>query len=393
MGFIDSYIETCKGMETSEVFDLWGGIACVAAAMGSRCYIRGTPMMQPLHPNLYTMLVARTSLCKKSTAVTAAADLARDAFNPEVIAQAAHPKAIISMISRVSTATGRGEVFINSDEFSVFLGPDTKKTGILEVLTTLYDRTTFKYFTLARGREPAEHVSVNMLCGSTVDNLKTCIPPIAVRGGFLARIVLVYGREPKGRYSRPVFTETGLDMRGTLVEKLASISKLEGEFTFSPKAGSLYDSIYTELAEEEDGEDRTLLSYKARRSVLLKKLSMILSAAAGNTLVIEETDVATAWSLVKQVDTMAPTVCKLLSTSELGEYAKDVFYYVVRFKTRTRGEIVRRFSHTDGGVRRLNEALQALTEGGLLWVDAAGKGLVYRVAPDIEDLKKGGLLE
>src|SRR4029077_7001818 len=74
---------------------------------------------------------------------------------------------------------------ILASELSVFLGADAIKSGMIPILTDLYDsKDNWEYKTRIRGRETIPHVTISMLGASTMDWIKTSIPIEAIGGGF-----------------------------------------------------------------------------------------------------------------------------------------------------------------------------------------------------------------
>src|SRR5213080_4652355 len=65
--FLDLYMAYTNAQESPELFHLWVGTTILASALGRKCFInRG---YYRLFPNLFTILVAGSAKCRKSTAI------------------------------------------------------------------------------------------------------------------------------------------------------------------------------------------------------------------------------------------------------------------------------------------------------------------------------------
>src|SRR5580765_4183188 len=66
--FLELYIKYTAKQESPQAFHLWVGITILASALGRKCFInRG---YYRLYPNLFTIVVAGSARCRKSTAIS-----------------------------------------------------------------------------------------------------------------------------------------------------------------------------------------------------------------------------------------------------------------------------------------------------------------------------------
>ena len=204
------------------------------------------------------------------------------------------------------------EVFIMADEFTDFAG-----AGNTEFFTTLGQFWDFdspeSSFTQRFKNTRSLNIyqpTVSILSGNTPERFNLCFPPIALGGGFLTRLLLIYGERSGRKITRPPLPPK--EIGASLVSFLQAVrSRTPGELDTTPAAYLLLDAIYKE---ETILPDIRFRGYINRRGTQLLKISVILAVCKFHRA-IEEDDILQANTIL--------THAELLMPKAMGEFGKS----------------------------------------------------------------------
>jgi len=299
--FISAFLSYTDNSESSETIRHWSAIACVAAALERRAFMRWGHTT--IFPNLYTIIIAPSG-ARKGEPMMVARDLLKHCgvkLAPERITDEALIKMIAeSMDSYQDENRVRFQcaVSILGEELSVLLR--NKDIGFMADLTALYDcRDDWTYQTKGSGTDEIRGVCLNLLVSSAPDWLSSILPIEAVGGGFTSRCFFIV-EESRGK----IIPDPNLAMpdkkeRERLIYDLEKIHSIVGEFTFDKGAYDFYIDWYVTEEERQDSnqfhiKDPKLSGYISRRATHIKKLSMAYCASRGETMRISEADIKRA---------------------------------------------------------------------------------------------------
>jgi hypothetical protein len=231
--------------EVPQIFSLWGGISAVSAALGRDCFIDQGHFT--VYPNLYIVLAAGSAKCRKSTIITVVKQLL-DAIEPPIhtLSQKSTPEALIGALcgmeaegeSRIiSRATGVAVV----DEMSTLIDRNSFKSGMIAILTKLYDCGDFDYRTRGRGLEIIREPCLSILGGSTLQWIKEAIPIASIGGGFTARVIFIHQDEPADLIPWPVRSPEMRQLKDSSRTSVVSLSYV----AFLPSLTVLFSCIVT----------------------------------------------------------------------------------------------------------------------------------------------------
>jgi predicted transcriptional regulator len=140
-------------------------------------------------PNLWFMILADTTLTRKSTAMDIAMDMVAEIDQDAILAT---DGSIEGLLTTLATRPGRPSVFLR-DEFSGLLEQMTKKdymAGMPELLTKLYDGKMFKRVLRKDTIEVKEPILV-MFCGGIKERVTSILSFDQVSSGFMPRFVFI----------------------------------------------------------------------------------------------------------------------------------------------------------------------------------------------------------
>lgn len=280
--FLDMYLRYTEKQESPAEFHLWVGITMVAAAMGRKCYIeRG---YYRLYPNLFTILVAGSARCRKSTAINIGVNLLKGVPTTRVISGKITPEKFISEIGPAQGSTATPNVLVHSGELSVFLTKQQYGEPLIHILTDMYDcPDSWSYKTKNRGEITLNELFLCIIAATTPDGVSRGIPPSALEDGFASRVLFVYKGDTQRRNAMPSLTAEEHEMKLELINKLAAVGQLAGEFTLEERyARPWYVDWYGNM---KPPADKRMEGMWGRKHDHLLRVAMVLTGAAGSTVI------------------------------------------------------------------------------------------------------------
>ncbi len=202
--FIDLYVEYTKTQESPLMFHMWTAITVLAAALGRKCYIdKG---FYRLYPNFFTILVAGSGRCRKSTAVSLAVELLDGISTTKVVSGKITPERFIQEIAPEKDCTPPN-ILVHATELSVFLTKQNYGEPLIHVLTELYDCPKFwTYKTKNSGDVHLHDVFLCILAATTPEGIARGIPASALEEGFASRVLFIYQKDTERRNAFPKLT-------------------------------------------------------------------------------------------------------------------------------------------------------------------------------------------
>lgn len=330
----EDYLKFTVGQESPEAFHRWAALSVLASTLGRNVWLDFG--YYQVYPNLYVVLIAESAKARKTAALRIEEDVLKAIDNaPSVLSQKITTEAIIRRLM----ATGmqqddagdpkNSECVILSEELSVFIGADAFQNGTAALLTAFFDcKDTWEYETVSRNIEHLHHICVNLLGASTPDWLRRCIPHDAVGGGFVGRFILV--NEKKGKLiPRPKLTPKLIRLKDQLIHDLSYIRQMKGEFSLSDDAGKYFDKWYYDWMNKHADE---IPGYGPKKHTYVWKLSMILSASAGDSMTVTVEDIKAAISILDGIELNMKQVVESIWVSPIGLGCEKVLDIIRRCK-------------------------------------------------------------
>ncbi len=381
-GVIHGVCELMSETEVPEPFSMWGGISCISAALGRTSFI--DQGHYTVYPNLYIVLVADSAKCRKSTMISTVNSLLRE-VRPELhlMSQKSTPEALIEDMcgyipdgdSRVvNSATG----IVIADEVSTFIDRNSFTTGMIPILTKLYDCQDFDYRTRSHGVELVENPCLSILGGSTIQWIKEAIPVVSIGGGFTARVIFVYQESPARYVPWCERSSKQLALRENIIHDLCEIRQnVRGAFAVTQKAKECYCSEYIDFCEHSKlFNDPNTAGYAGRRHVMVLKLAMVWSTSMSDSREISEQDMSRAINSLCIMEANMPKVLAAISSEPCGDLSEQLVQLIAKEKRVSRFELVRRFRHKLT-VRELDELLKVLEEAHYIIPHVDGSNIIY----------------
>ena len=364
--WIDSYLDYTTNQESPTIFHKWVGLAIVAATMERHVVLDMGAYR--LFPNLYTVLVSDSALCKKTTAMDMGYDVLMMLKNKvNVFAQKITPEALIARLASQLEKSDSGRIIrdcvslIFAPELSVFLGTDAYKSGLVSILTELFQgRDEWSYETRLHGEEKLQNTLINFFGASTPRWLKIGIPADQAGGGFTSRIVFVYSDKPRPPIPFPTIDKAH---QAKLAHDLNIIRSLKGKFKWNVDAKEWYKHWYKSKGFLPISD--ALSGYQYRKHDLLLKVAMLLSLCRGNKLELTIDCLEDGLVYVNEVEQDATKAIEAIEETQTGTATTRVYEYIQKRGDVPRSDLTRAFSHRLRSVE-LHEILETLLDADLI---------------------------
>src|SRR5262245_2579922 len=334
--FLDKYLRYTSKQESPAEFHLWVAMTIVAAAMGRKCFInRG---YYRLYPNLFTILVAGSARCRKSTAIRIGVELLKGVPTTKVVGGKITPEKFIQEIAPVGGAPTQN-ILVHSGELSVFLTKQQYGEPLIHILTDMYDcPDEWTYKTKNKGQDTIPNLFMCIIAATTPDGVSKGIPPSALEEGFASRVLFVYQPDTNRRNAMPVLTDEEIAMRHQLMTRLAKIGEMEGEFRLDPEALAWFVKWYDEM---EPPADKRLDGFFGRKHDHLLRIGMVLAGSAGTT-VIEQAHLEAALLVLEGVEGNAPGALAEIGGDSTTQFLSRAMVLCQRSVRITHSELLRK---------------------------------------------------
>jgi hypothetical protein len=330
--WIDGYTTYLESLESPKAFLRWSAIATVAGALQRKCRLKWE-LAVDTYPNMYVVLVGPPAI-GKGMAMSVTSKLLKS-VGAKLAPSSCSRQALIDSLNKATnsemlngTVILHSSITIVASELSVFFVQ--KDFDLISYITKLFDcEDDFQYKTVSRGDEYIQNVFVNMLGATTPQILQKSLPPEAIGGGLLSRMVLVYGDKKGNIVPLPFMIEQDTRLYDWLEEDLDQISCLNGYFTFSPDIIEPWLKWYdlNEHSNPFKGHQH-LEHYGGRRKTHFLKLMMICSASRSNAMHIELRDFERALQFLTEAEKDMPRVFSGYGRNELAPQIKSIIELV-----------------------------------------------------------------
>lgn len=343
-------------------------------------------------PNLWFMILADTTLTRKTTSMDIAIDLLSEVDDNAILAT---DGSMEGMFSSLSQRTSRASIFLR-DEVSGFMEGITKKeylAGMSETLTKLYDGKMQKRVLKRETIEVREPVLI-FYCGGIKNRMFELLTSDQVTSGFLPRFIFITA-EADITKMKPVGPPTSRTTaeRDALIAKLdtlhkhygaTQILKVEGtktaqklkyNATMTDDAWHLYNQYETRMLKMgTESQHREIMTPSLDRLCKSGLKAALLIAAARkptNNIVIEELDILHAFFYVDQWKRHLIEILYNIGKTPYERLADDIVKATLQNPGITRGRIMRMFHLS---ARSTDDLLTTLEQRGLIKRVKSGKG-------------------
>src|SRR5262245_2049928 len=362
--FLDKYLRYTSKQESPAEFHLWVAMTIVAAALGRKCFInRG---YYRLFPNLFTILVAGSARCRKSTSINIGMPLLKGVPTTRVVSVKITPEKFIEEIAPVAGGSPPN-ILVHSGELSVFLTKQQYGEPLIHILTDMYDcPKEWAYKTKNRGQVLLNDLFLCIIAATTPDGIAKGIPASALEEGFASRVLFVYQADTSRRNAMPSLSDEEDRLGQALAEELAEIGKLEGEFTLDKEARAWFIDWYeTKLVAP---ADKRLEGFYGRKHDHLLRIGMILAGSA-HSLVIEQAQLEAALLALEGVEQNAPSALAEIGGDQITQFLTRAVVLCERSRRISHSELLRKLYPCRADTFKI--IVETMIDGGYIKRDEA----------------------
>jgi hypothetical protein len=345
-------------------------------------------------PNLWFMILADTTLTRKTTAMDIAMDLVMEVDEDVVMAT---DGSIEGLLTSLSTRPGRPSVFLR-DEFSGLLEQMTKKdymAGMPELLTKLYDGKFQKRILRKEIIEVRDPVLI-VFAGGIKAKVAGLLNYEMVSSGFMPRFIFITAESDVSKLKPigpPTVKSTG-DRDAILnelrdlyayyrtqtmmkVDKLSIEIAVDKKFDaqLTPEAWVRYNKLEADLLQAglDAGRPEIMTPVNDRLSKSILKAAVLLSASQkkSDPVVVEEIDLLRAMYYAEAWKTYVGEIMEDVGKTYAERQLYNILGLIVRKPGVSRSEVMQNF-HLDA--RDATQLFETMEQRGLIVRQKAGRG-------------------
>lgn len=387
-------MEYTKHLEAPDLFHLWVAIGTVAGALQRKVWIDQYHFQWT--PNFFIILVAPPGVVSKSTSANIGMDLLRHVegvhFGPDSVTWQALFDCFADAATVVEGIGTTSPLTVAASELGTFLDPQNRE--LVDVLNDMWDGKERPITRRTRGDGPSsvERPWLNLIGCTTPGWLEEHVPSIMFKGGFMSRTVFVYQEKKRflTAYVREKMGAHASDyaiLRQHLINDLATIHEIKGEYVLSPMAmqwgKDWYERHWTE--KNPHGLDKDVFGpYFARKQTHIHKLAIVLAAAISDRRVLDVYHLEQAERLVTSLEpNMNRILGAIVDTSETRQVA-----FLCRMFLSAKGPIDKqaawRVCMRHMSLEEFHNAIRATIAAGLIQEQGTANSLV--LLPSLPDI-------
>lgn len=206
--FIGQYMAMMDNQETAYAYDFFCALWLLSLALRRECFVDRP--RAPVYMNMYAILVAKSGVTRKSTAVRSAMEVAQALFAVDtraitVINGKTTPSQFEALLNTQTKGHKTSHAALAISELVTLLGREQHSMAMPGLLTDLYDAQAERRTagTLTGGAMLLRNVFVSLLGASTPSWLIRQINPDVIEGGFTSRCYFIVSETPKRSIAWP----------------------------------------------------------------------------------------------------------------------------------------------------------------------------------------------
>lgn len=386
--WLSGYAHYTRFSEAPDEFHFWTGVFTIASVLRRRVWI--DQHIFQWTPNFWITLISPPGIATKSTSLGIGMDLLNAIggihMGPVSITWQGLTTSLEDAQEMVEFPDGYRDMACVScavSELGTFLQTDDKV--MISVLTDLWDgrRSTWERRTKGMdGRVKIINPWINIMGCTTPSWIRGNFTENMISDGLSSRIVYVYADKPRQYVAYPGMMYNFKDFeeeKMKLIEDLAKIAEMKGEFVLTPEALEWgiewYQKVKT-IRPEHMISDR-FGGYLSRKQTHVHKLAMVLSAAQRSDMTITKRDLELSAAMMTSLETSMLKVFESVGGGEVSRHAIEMLSYVRAYKEITQKQLWRFLLPTIGSPKEFEETTMACVKAGYIRLMQRGTDIVY----------------
>lgn len=393
--WIKTFMEFTDNSEPPILYRKWVAVSILASALGRKCKLQIGELTW--YPNFYIILVGPAGKCRKGTAMGVGKQFLKSipvSVASESITREALIRELAETIAVTPTKDNKSIIQHNSltvysDELTVFLGYNND--ALLSDLNDWYDcKDHWVYRTKNMGTDEIENLWLNIIGATTPELIRNALPADAVGSGFVSRVIFV-NEYNKGKIIPLAFLSNEQEkLRESLTEDFKKINELIGSFSYTEDFLTSYRDWY--LTNENNPPDlgSRLSAYIHRRQNHILKLSMIISVAEGDSMILKPSHLEQAVELLEETELKMPATFKGYGRSPVSEVLYKIMLFIKRKDRVLKSELVQRFFSELPSISEFDQLIEVMKTMNFIKesIDIKGKES-YIYNKDFDEEKAG----
>lgn len=386
-GWLGEYLAFGENLQACSRFKFFSAACALGSVVNNKVWIqRGDEGLLPkLFPNPWVMLLGPPGFGNKTQTINMSINCVQQACpSVKILADKLTPESLVKSLSepvdekdiiRIGPRDATG--LIKAPELSVIFGKQQYNTGMVSLVTDLYDyREEWASETIMRGRNVLRNICISILGGSTPDWLQSMLPQDAFTGGFMSRFIMV---------EMPV---TYLNLKGwptippdnggwsRLVDGLRRIERIQGEMQWTNDSKDRYIQDYESLR---PSGDRQKDAYYVRKVEQVLKVAMVIEVAKGN-LVLSGESYDKAKRLLDGLMNETDDRISSLTTHPRMALVREIQDTLLKIgKTSEKALLKRFYKNLSYGEQQFYEAIRVLYNAGVVERSGNSGDYYYRI--------------
>lgn len=399
--WLQAYAEYTDVSEAPVAFNFWTGVTTIAGALRRQVWI--DQIKFKWLPCFYTILVSPPGVVTKSSTINVGIDLLRQVegviVGPSSMTWQGLTKNFEDAMQMVPMNDGQSllnQEFITQSAISIGIRElgtflNMRDPELISVLIELWDgNDLFERWLRASENTRIENPFLNIISATTPSWIVENFGDLTIGGGLASRIIFVYAdkkRQLVPLISAQVNAELNKELEEKLFHDLREIAKLKGTFHFTPGAERLISDWYGKhwLSPEEHLAHNRFEGYKARKQTHMMKLCMVLSAAEGDSLEINEGHVNFALHILSGVEADMLKVFNSIGKPVTTRHMDDILANMRSRKKMTKPELWR-IAMTSMSAKEFSDAMDGLIQANYLTIrNEEGVMVIHYTRTDDEE--------
>lgn len=278
--FLAIYRDAAGRTQVPAAFHTWCALSLIGAAVADRVGLYKLAGAL-LTPNCYTLLVGPSGV-GKGHAISMATKLAAGIPSIRTYSGNVTKQALVKQLSRAKNKKKPepyepAKMWLVATELADDIPPGPLGEELIRFLTKVYEgdlTSELHYATVTRGDNIIRRPCINALLGTTKEWMLKSIPPDAVRGGFVARVLTIAYEGIPERIYEPEYPANRDELIERLMYRLGHLATLSGTFAMTGEAKDVHRHWYLGRPEPEDDRERPFFQ---REDDHIRKLMMLLA--------------------------------------------------------------------------------------------------------------------
>ena len=370
-------------IESPDSFLFWSGVAALAATVRRKLFIKfGT---RNLYPNFYIILVARTGAARKGAPIKAAEFFAKTVPDINFLDRTTTERLPHDLSYRIQNIGGQTQKvpcdangFLCAEELVAFIGDQSYNSDVLKFLIEWWDCPDDKNTrSIKHGIIQLKNIHITLLGGTTPDWLQGALSNLVAGGGMLNRTLFIVEERTPKMIPWPQAPNDSTKQR--LIQQLAHIDSLQGEFTITEDALKWTDIWYKDFRRQLESNDTEAASLE-RKQVHMIKLAMLLAVSEGRPFEITSSLLERSNRILKEQEIGLPEIARSLLANPIGREHIRVLDFIRKVGGKIiHSDLLRKCSPYGIDKDGLKKIAETLEESDEIIIDATARPRIYRI--------------